>query len=139
MLLLGKVGVVVVTKVCGFAKFELDFQTLLVLGPLQKLLLPLTLHSNNIPAKNSKSCSFSTLLNHQNMILDVSENSWIGMSTTLIKTHIGLLYLSGSTYSNPRASGIGSAGGADYLYPQYLANKSTLLFALQILKTFLRH
>ena len=61
---------------------SLDFQTLLVLGPLQKLLLPLTFRSNNIPAKNSKSCSFSTLLNHQNMILDGSENSWMVMSTT---------------------------------------------------------
>ena len=61
---------------------SLDFQTLLVLGPLQKLLLPLTFRSNNIPAKNSKSCSFSTLLNHQNMVLDGNENSWMVMSTT---------------------------------------------------------
>ena len=38
--------------------------------------------SNNIPAKNSKSCSFLTLLNHRNMILDSSENSWMVMSTT---------------------------------------------------------
>ena len=36
----------------------------------------------DIPAKNSKSFSFSTLLNHQNMILDGSENSWMVMSTT---------------------------------------------------------
>ena len=56
-------GVVVFTKVRGLSNFA-------------------TLCSNNIPAKNSKSCSFSTLLNHQNMILDVSENSWMVMSTT---------------------------------------------------------
>jgi len=49
---------------------------------LQKLLLPLTLCSYNIPAKNSKSCSFSILLNHKNMILDGSKNSWMVMSTT---------------------------------------------------------
>ena len=35
-----------------------------------------------ITAKNSKSCAFSTLLNHQNMILDGNENSWMVMSTT---------------------------------------------------------
>jgi hypothetical protein len=32
------------------------------------------------PAKNSKFCSFSTLLNHQNMILGGSENSWMVMN-----------------------------------------------------------
>ena len=35
---------------CG----SLDFQTLLVLGPLQKLLLPFIFHGSNIPDKNSK-------------------------------------------------------------------------------------
>jgi hypothetical protein len=36
----------------------------------------------HIPAENSKSCAFSTILNHQNMILGRSENSWMVMSTT---------------------------------------------------------
>ena len=52
----------------------------------KKLLLPLTLRSNNIPAKNSKSCSFSTLLNYQNMILDGNENYWVVMSYFYRKT-----------------------------------------------------
>ena len=59
-----------------------DFHTLQVRGPLKKLLLPLTFRSNNIPANNSKSCSFSTFLSHQNMVLDGNENSWMVMSTT---------------------------------------------------------
>ena len=69
-------GVVVFAKVQGQVKFA---------SPKTFVLLPLTLCSNNramIPAKNSKSCSFSTLLNHQNMVLDGNENSWMVMSTT---------------------------------------------------------
>ena len=39
-------GVVVFTKVLGHAKSQMDFQTLLVLGPLQKLLLPFIFHGS---------------------------------------------------------------------------------------------
>ena len=62
-------GVEVFAKVQGQVKFE---------SPRTQR----TFCSNNIPAKNSKSCSFSKLLNHQNMVLNGSENSWMVMSTT---------------------------------------------------------
>ena len=74
-------GVVVFAKVQGQVKSGPWTFRLYKSADLCKnyYVLPLTLRSNNIPAKNSKSCSF---LNHQHMILDGSENSWMVMSTT---------------------------------------------------------
>ena len=67
-------GVVVFPKVRELANFTCPWT-------FANTTISVTLRIKNIPAKNSKSCSFSTLLNYQNMILDVSENSWMVMST----------------------------------------------------------
>ena len=79
-------GVVVFAMVQEQVKFEgprtLGLLNFVSQRTFVKLLLQITLRSNNIPAKNSTFYSFSTLLNHQNMILDVSENSWVVMFTT---------------------------------------------------------
>ena len=60
-------AVVVFTKVCDLQSHKvrgpfgsLYFQTLLVLGPLQKLLLPFIFRGSNIPDKNSKSIGDNT-------------------------------------------------------------------------------